>query len=52
MSKSALCERFEQLHLVHGNEVVETVPTYRGEGKHSCSQATRSRARLGSTNGM
>ncbi|MCF2527447.1 amino acid deaminase/aldolase [Yinghuangia soli] len=28
-----LCERFEQLHLVSGDEVVGTVPTYRGEGR-------------------
>jgi D-serine deaminase-like pyridoxal phosphate-dependent protein len=28
-----LCERFEVLHLVEGDRVVETVPTYRGEGK-------------------
>jgi D-serine deaminase-like pyridoxal phosphate-dependent protein len=28
-----LCERFEVLHLVEGDEIVETVPTYRGEGK-------------------
>jgi len=27
-----LCERFDALHLVEGDEVVETVPTYRGEG--------------------
>ncbi len=27
-----LCERFDELHLVAGDEVVETVPTYRGEG--------------------
>lgn len=27
-----LCERFEQLHLVRGGTVTETVPTYRGEG--------------------
>jgi D-serine deaminase-like pyridoxal phosphate-dependent protein len=27
-----LCERFDVLHLVEGEEVVETVPTYRGEG--------------------
>jgi D-serine deaminase-like pyridoxal phosphate-dependent protein len=27
-----LCERFDELHLVEGDEVVETVPTYRGEG--------------------
>ncbi|MFJ5926094.1 alanine racemase [Kitasatospora sp. NPDC092948] len=28
-----LCERFAQLHLVEGDAVVETVPTYRGEGR-------------------
>jgi D-serine deaminase-like pyridoxal phosphate-dependent protein len=28
-----LCERFNELHLVRGEELVETVPTYRGEGK-------------------
>jgi D-serine deaminase-like pyridoxal phosphate-dependent protein len=28
-----LCERFDAVHLVRGGEVVETVPTYRGEGK-------------------
>jgi D-serine deaminase-like pyridoxal phosphate-dependent protein len=28
-----LCERFDVLHLVEGNEVVDLVPTYRGEGK-------------------
>lgn len=28
-----LCERFDALHLVEGDQVVETVPTYRGEGK-------------------
>jgi D-serine deaminase-like pyridoxal phosphate-dependent protein len=28
-----LCERFDALHLVEGDCVVETVPTYRGEGK-------------------
>lgn len=28
-----LCERFETLHLVDGDRVVETVPTYRGEGR-------------------
>lgn len=27
-----LCERFEQLHLIEGDEVTATVPTYRGEG--------------------
>jgi D-serine deaminase-like pyridoxal phosphate-dependent protein len=28
-----LCERFDVLHLVEGEEIVDTVPTYRGEGK-------------------
>jgi D-serine deaminase-like pyridoxal phosphate-dependent protein len=28
-----LCERFASLHLVEGGEVVEEVPTYRGEGR-------------------
>jgi D-serine deaminase-like pyridoxal phosphate-dependent protein len=28
-----LCERFDELHLVRGGELVDTVPTYRGEGK-------------------
>ncbi len=28
-----LCERFDVLHLVRGGEVVESVPTYRGEGQ-------------------
>jgi D-serine deaminase-like pyridoxal phosphate-dependent protein len=28
-----LCERFGELHLVEGDQVVETVPTYRGEGQ-------------------
>lgn len=28
-----LCERFAELHLVDGDRVVETVATYRGEGK-------------------
>jgi D-serine deaminase-like pyridoxal phosphate-dependent protein len=28
-----LCERFDALHLVEGDEIVDTVPTYRGEGK-------------------
>ncbi|MGW3562751.1 amino acid deaminase/aldolase [Streptomyces sp. NPDC000941] len=28
-----LCERFEMLHLVDGDRVVDTVPTYRGEGR-------------------
>jgi D-serine deaminase-like pyridoxal phosphate-dependent protein len=28
-----LCERFNALHLVEGGEIVDVVPTYRGEGK-------------------
>jgi D-serine deaminase-like pyridoxal phosphate-dependent protein len=28
-----ICERFDSLHLVEGNEIVDVVPTYRGEGK-------------------
>jgi D-serine deaminase-like pyridoxal phosphate-dependent protein len=28
-----LCERFNTLHLVEGDRVVESVPTYRGEGQ-------------------
>jgi D-serine deaminase-like pyridoxal phosphate-dependent protein len=28
-----LCERFNVLHLVEGDQIVDTVPTYRGEGK-------------------
>jgi D-serine deaminase-like pyridoxal phosphate-dependent protein len=28
-----LCERFDRLHLIKDERVVETVPTYRGEGK-------------------
>jgi D-serine deaminase-like pyridoxal phosphate-dependent protein len=28
-----LCERFDSLHLVENGEIVEEVPTYRGEGK-------------------
>jgi D-serine deaminase-like pyridoxal phosphate-dependent protein len=27
-----LCERFDVLHLVEGDEIVDVVPTYRGEG--------------------
>jgi D-serine deaminase-like pyridoxal phosphate-dependent protein len=27
-----LCERFAELHLIEGDRVVETLPTYRGEG--------------------
>ncbi|WP_106252134.1 amino acid deaminase/aldolase [Allonocardiopsis opalescens] len=28
-----LCERFDRLHLIDGERVVRTVPTYRGEGR-------------------
>jgi D-serine deaminase-like pyridoxal phosphate-dependent protein len=28
-----LCERFDALHLVDGDELVESAPTYRGEGR-------------------
>ena len=28
-----LCERFDVVHLIRGGAIVETVPTYRGEGK-------------------
>ena len=28
-----LCERFDTLYLVEGDEIVDEVPTYRGEGK-------------------
>ena len=28
------CERFDRIHLVRGGELVDTVPTYRGEGKN------------------
>jgi D-serine deaminase-like pyridoxal phosphate-dependent protein len=28
-----LCERFDVLHLIRGDRIVETVPTYRGEGR-------------------
>jgi D-serine deaminase-like pyridoxal phosphate-dependent protein len=28
-----LCERFDAVHLVRGGELVDAVPTYRGEGK-------------------
>ena len=29
-----LCERFTELHLIDGDEIVATVPTYRGEGQN------------------
>lgn len=29
-----LCERFDALHLVSGTDLVESVPTYRGEGRN------------------
>jgi D-serine deaminase-like pyridoxal phosphate-dependent protein len=28
-----LCERFDSLHLIAGEEIVDVVPTYRGEGR-------------------
>jgi len=28
-----LCERFDRLHLVEGDRIVDEVPTYRGDGK-------------------
>jgi D-serine deaminase-like pyridoxal phosphate-dependent protein len=28
-----LCERFDALHLVEGDSIIDVVPTYRGEGK-------------------
>jgi D-serine deaminase-like pyridoxal phosphate-dependent protein len=28
-----LCERFDALHLIEGNEIVDVVPTYRGESQ-------------------
>jgi len=28
-----LCERFQSIHLIENGEVIESVPTYRGEGK-------------------
>ena len=28
-----LCERFDALHLIEGDEIVDVVPTYRGEGQ-------------------
>jgi D-serine deaminase-like pyridoxal phosphate-dependent protein len=28
-----LCERFDALHLIEGEEIVDVVPTYRGEGR-------------------
>jgi D-serine deaminase-like pyridoxal phosphate-dependent protein len=28
-----LCERFDSLHLIEGHEIVDVVPTYRGEGQ-------------------
>ncbi|WP_460938896.1 alanine racemase [Phycicoccus ginsengisoli] len=29
-----MCERFDTLHLVRGEELVDSVPTYRGEGRN------------------
>jgi D-serine deaminase-like pyridoxal phosphate-dependent protein len=27
-----MCERFNSLHLIQGDRIVDEVPTYRGEG--------------------
>ena len=32
-----LCERFNSLYLVDGDEIVDEVATYRGEGRRSSS---------------
>ena len=29
-----LCEHFNALHLVEGDEIVDVVPTYRGDGQN------------------
>jgi hypothetical protein len=29
----SLCERFAELHLIGGDRITATVPTYRGEGQ-------------------
>jgi hypothetical protein len=29
-----MCERFDQLHLVQDDQLVDTLPTYRGEGRN------------------
>jgi D-serine deaminase-like pyridoxal phosphate-dependent protein len=29
-----LCERFDRLHLVQGDQIIDEVPTYRGEGRN------------------
>jgi D-serine deaminase-like pyridoxal phosphate-dependent protein len=29
-----LCERFDLLHLVRGDQIIDEVPTYRGEGRN------------------
>ena len=34
-----LCERFAELHLIEGDRVVDTVPTYRGEGARPLRRA-------------
>jgi D-serine deaminase-like pyridoxal phosphate-dependent protein len=28
-----LCERFNELHLLRGDQIIDTIPTYRGEGQ-------------------
>lgn len=27
-----LCERFNEIHLIQGDKIIRSVPTYRGEG--------------------
>jgi D-serine deaminase-like pyridoxal phosphate-dependent protein len=29
-----LCERFDRLHLIEGDRIIDEVPTYRGEGRN------------------
>jgi D-serine deaminase-like pyridoxal phosphate-dependent protein len=29
-----MCERFDELHLIDGDRIGGTVPTYRGEGRN------------------
>ena len=40
-----LCERFDALYLVSGGEIVDEVPTYRGEGRDRIVMAAGSRPR-------
>ena len=43
-----LCERFNELHLVRGDAIVETVPTYRGEGQAFSGSRRTAASRAGS----